>query len=65
MVAAFELLPPGGEDPPAGRDEGLFWDEIRELELTVENAVGLGEALVVVELESLVISPGPISGLSG
>jgi len=55
MAAIFELLPPPeGEDAPAGRDEGLLWDEIRELELIVENAVGFGEVLV--KLGLLVIS---------
>jgi len=62
MATVFEPLPPEGEDAPAGRDEGLLWVEIRELELMVENPVGVGEVLV--ELEPLVISPGPISGLS-
>ena len=62
MGTIFELLPPGDEDAPASRDKGLHWDEIRELELMVENAVGVEEVLV--ELEPLAVSPEPILGLS-
>jgi len=35
-----------------------------ELELMVDPAVGVEEVLVELELEPLVVSPGPISGLS-
>jgi len=65
MATIFERLPPPeGEDAPAGRDEGLLWDEMGELELMVDPAVGVEEVLVELELEPLVVSPGPISGLS-
>ena len=61
ITAVFEPLPPGFKDAPAGRAEGQCWDETRKL--TVANAMAFeGEGLV--ELAPLIVSPGPISGLS-